>query len=157
MPYPASMMPNPASMMLYPASMMPNPASMMPNPASMMGNQMQPNMVNQMQSMMANQMPGMAPSMAPKGMLSNSGQGSAEPSFGEIRGQLGKGIGNAVKEKLGTGLSKGLTNKLNDITAKNEKTINKTGLGSAMKAAQTPIAVARTIEAPKAAPRPSKK
>ena len=165
------MMANPAVMMANPIAMMGNQMQpMMANSTAMMGNQMQPmmgnqmqsnmgnpsaNMANQMQSMMANQMPGMASnmasmapnianmasmapnmaSMAPKGMLSNSGQGSAVPSFGEIRGQLGKGISNAIKEK----------------------TINKTGLGSAMKAAQTPIAVARTIEAPKAAPRPSKK
>jgi hypothetical protein len=106
--------------------------------------QMQPNMGNQFQGAMA--------SNGITSMLTNSGQGSNQP-LGEVRNQISKSISSALNnsplQQLGTGLSKGLTNKLNEVTQKHGDSINKLGLGSVMKAAaQTPIATARPIETP---------
>jgi len=104
--------------------------------------QMQPNMGNQFQGAMA--------SNGITSMLTNSGQGSNQP-LGEVRNQIGKSISSALNnsplQQLGTSLSKGLTNNLNEVTQKHGDSINK--LGSVMKAAaQTPIATARPIETP---------
>jgi len=110
--------------------------------------QMQPNMGNQFQGAMA--------SNGITSMLTNSGQGSNQP-LGEVRNQIGKSISSALNnsplQQLGTSLSKGLTNKLNEVTQKHGDSINK--LGSVMKAAaQTPIATARPIETPIASASP---
>ena len=137
-----------------------------------MGNQEQPNMGNQLQGVMSSFMGNQSSdnqklaNIASNGitsMLTNSGQGSKQ-QFGEVRDQIDKSIGPALNnnfsnsslQKLGTGLSKRLSNKVNDVTQKQGDSIKTLGLGSVIKAAEKQFNPAAAAAAPalKAAPTP---